>query len=169
MSCGKCKIWSWSESMTEKCLMVSDLFFLLLVVCLSLPVVWVSCFPFFFSSAVPSSGYPRVFHLRPARPWSVPPVISPALSVFVTSLSVSIHLSSVWRLLNVGTCFSTGFIPGVTPCDVLSVCLCNSVPIWVSVCFQMTRRRFIWKVQKSTGSKCKNRIYSSVSLMMTLF
>lgn len=161
MSCGKCKIWSWTESMAEKCLIVSDCF-LLLVVCLSLPVVLVSCFPFFFSSVVPSSGYPRVCHLRPALPWSVPPVILSVFSVFVRSLSISIHLSSVWRLLNVGTCFSTCFIYSVTPCNVLSVCLCNSVPIWVSVWFQMTWRQFETELQRILQlKKTKNQLGQS--------
>lgn len=71
--------------------------------------VLVSCYPSFFSSAALSSGYPRVSHRRPALPWSVPPVILSVFSVFVGSLSVSIHLPSLWHLLNVGVCFSTFF------------------------------------------------------------
>lgn len=66
----------------------------------------VSCYPFFFSSAVLSSGYPHVLRLL----WSVPPVILSVFSVFVGSLCVSIHLPSLWHLLNGGTCFST-FLP----------------------------------------------------------
>lgn len=169
MSCGKCKIWSWSESMTEKCLMVSDLFsfaaccvfkpsccvglLLPLLLFLSSSFLWVSsCLPPASCSALICSTcdpacvfclcqiierfHPSVFCLASPECWHL---------LFYLFYSQR-HSSQCF------ICLSLQFAPNLG----LRVLPDDPETVW-------NRNLIINFLKKSTGSKCKNRIYSCFS------